>query len=217
MQINNSEIQDSGSKIQGNCKSSHTSYFIPHTFSRGFTLVELIVSISIFAIMTALVVAKYGTFNQSVLLTNLAYDMALTIRTAQTYGVSVKQEGGAFTNAYGIFVSNDTSINSQVIFFSDSDLGSEGFYASGADQLVNTYALKRGAIIKDICTDTAGCGEGEAHITFKRPDPDAIICVASFCAGGGTEPGYVRLIIAGTDGSTRSVLVRKNGQISVEE
>lgn len=143
--------------------------------------------------------------------------MALTIRTAQTYGVSVKQEGGQFTNAYGIFVSSDPSISDQVVFFADSDSGSEGFYTSGADIVVDTYTLKRGATIKDICTDTGGCGEGEAHITFKRPDPNAIFCVITFCVSGGTEPAYVRIVIQSTDGSTRSVLVRKNGQIAVEE
>ena len=58
--------------------------------SGGFTLIELIVSVAIFVFMTALVVAKYGNFNQSVLMTDLAYDIALTLRTAQTYGVSVQ-------------------------------------------------------------------------------------------------------------------------------
>jgi len=185
--------------------------------SQGFTLVELIVSISIFAMMTALVVAKYGTFNQSVLLTNLAYDMALTIRTAQTYGVSVRQEGGGFKYPYGVNFNLSVPTQSQFIFFADVD--SSGSY-NGEDILLNTYTLKRGATIKDVCIGT-GPSDCPLHpqsiplnITYTRPDPDARICHVS-CET--TLPQYARITIKGTDGSTRAVVVRKNGQISVED
>ena len=86
--------------------------------NKGFTLIELLVCITIFVIMTALLLFKYGNFNQSVLLTNLAYDTALTIRTAQNYGLSVKavkDASGAdvicsssnFQCAYGVMLSSD--------------------------------------------------------------------------------------------------------------
>jgi prepilin-type N-terminal cleavage/methylation domain-containing protein len=189
--------------------------------SRGFTLVELIVCISIFAMMTALVVAKYGNFNQSVLLTNLAYDMALTIRTAQTYGVSVRQAGtGNFTYPYGVYFSSVSGNNTSFVFFTDMnlDVNDQGYY-DVADQIINTYTLKRGAKIQQICTDdTCISTEDELHITFKRPDPDARFCVTSTCGVmGAPAETYVKIVIEGTDGSTRAVVVRKNGQISVED
>ena len=188
------------------------TYTAKRTFlSQGFTLVELIVSIYIFAMMTALVVAKYGTFNQSVLLTNLAYDMALTIRTAQTYGVSVRQQTGNFQSPYGVnFVAGGT----QFVFFVDADLS--GVYGAG-DVPLNTYTLKRGAIIEEVCTGTSAdscTAEATIAITYTRPDPDARICHVS-CET--TLPQYARITIKGTDGSTRAVVVRKNGQISVED
>ena len=193
----------------------NTGYRIKN--NKGFTLVELIVSISIFAMMTALVVAKYGNFNQSVLLTNLAYDVALTIRTAQTYGVSVRQEGGDFTHPYGVFFSSDAGKNTQFTFFADTDIGSPGYYDVG-DQIIKTYTLKRGAIIQTICMEFA-CkpekNESELHVTFKRPNPDALICVPSSC--GVSPETYAKIIIQGTDGSTRGVIVRSNGQIAVDD
>jgi prepilin-type N-terminal cleavage/methylation domain-containing protein len=179
---------------------------------RGFTLVELIVSISIFAMMTALVVAKYGTFNQSVLLTNLAYDMALTIRTAQTYGVSVKSENDSFNTAYGIYLSSNTSSNTQFIFFADRDV--DGLYDIGEE--IKIYSLKRGAIISELCFNVTCLNNPTEilNITFKRPDPDALIQGE----GGLTPPdGEAKIVIMGTDGSTRAVVVRENGQISVEQ
>jgi len=183
--------------------------------SRGFTLVELIVSISIFAMMTALVVAKYGNFNQSVLLTNLAYDMALTIRTAQTYGVSVRRQSGSFQSPYGVNFNLSVPTQSQFIFFADVD-PSNGLY-DGNDVILNTYTLKRGAKIQDVCIGTGPLDchqESILNITYKRPDPDAIICSNSCLT---PLPQYARITIVGTDGSTRTVAVRKNGQISVEE
>lgn len=182
---------------------------------RGFTLVELIVSISIFAFMTALVVAKYGNFNQSVLLTNLAYDVALTVRTAQTYGVSVRQEGGNFNYPYGVYFSSEPGKNTQFIFFVDRDLGSPNYYVPGEE--INIYTLKRGAKIKYICTEStcnSANNEDQLHVTFKRPNPDAIICTTGSACG---SFDYVKVIIEGTDGGIRSVVVRGNGQISVEE
>jgi len=177
-------------------------------------LVELIVSISIFAMMTALVVAKYGNFNQSVLLTNLAYDMALTIRTAQTYGVSVRQEGGDFKYPYGVsFIAGDSTF----VFFADTDGTKNGIYDDGTDAKLNSYTLKRGAKIKDVCigSSSASCSsESVLSITYTRPDPDARICHI-YCEA--TIPEYARITIEGLDGSTRAVVVRKNGQISVEE
>jgi len=100
---------------------------------RAFTLVELMVSVGIFLMMTGLVVAKYGNFNQSVLLTNLAYDVALTIRTAQTYGLSVRNNdlsnsSSDFQSGYGVHLDTSTrpdsnsgnNFNQEIIFFADN-------------------------------------------------------------------------------------------------
>ena len=196
--------------------------------SRGFTLIELIVSLGIFAIMTALVVAKYGNFNQTVLFTNLAYDTALVIRTAQTYGLSVRREGtgiGDFQHAYGVQVTTRSSgsENKEIILYSDSN-DSKKYEPS--DTVVSRYNIKRGAYISETCTLTSGtetCWESSGpsasvnhnvNITFKRPDPNAVI----YRGGNTTVPSASRLRIelTGTDGSTRNVIVMSNGQISVE-
>ncbi|MEN9523999.1 MAG: hypothetical protein RL536_68 [Candidatus Parcubacteria bacterium] len=195
----------------------------------AFTLVELLVSIAIFALMTALVVAKYGNFNQSVLLTNLAYEVALTIRTAQTYGLSVKNsdpdkldQSNAYKNPYGVHLDTSNGNNQTITFFSDvSPVGGNGVYTSGSDGVINTFAVKRGAIISGICFGTVGCSantnyasSGSVDITFKRPDPNALMC-----SGGNVNnctSKYVEISVKAIDGNTRVITVRENGQISVQ-
>lgn len=219
---------------------------------RGFTLIELLISVSIFVFMTALLVAKYGNFNQSVLLTNLAYDVALTLRTAQTYGLSVQGQTGQFQYAYGVDFcelpdatspslncprpSIDAANNQVITMF--ADVNRNGGYDNG-DFAVSTYSIKRGAKILGFCTSVIGSsctGTGgvdnnlkRVHVSFSRPDPDAIICPkksgdSSNCLK--TTPrtdrdekkkDYLKIVLQSSDGNTRSIIVRQSGQISVED
>ena len=203
--------------------------------NRGFTLIELLVSVAIFAFMTALLVAKYGTFNQSVLLTNLGYDVAISIRTAQTYGVSVVSPESAtnpnpsFKYAYGVdftTVANpslSTDPQQILLFSSTSNPDSLYYKAGGVDTPLNVYSIKRGAVIYDLCTghDSTSCAHvDQLDVSFKRPDPSAIICSTVISGGssvcGGASNTYAKITIRGTDGSTRFVTVLSNGQVTVE-
>jgi prepilin-type N-terminal cleavage/methylation domain-containing protein len=203
--------------------------------TRGFTLVEMIVCVAIFAMMTALVVAKYGNFNQSVLLTDLAYDTAITIRTAQTYGLGAQSSqmgNNPFKYAYGVDFSTAAGSNDKITMFIDNYpvdnypvSAPNGVYDSGFDSLVSTYTVTRGAVVSAICVSnsdgndclSSGVPVGNANqldITFQRPNPDAVICANGSC---GTKYPFAAIFIKGTDGSTREVIVRDTGQISVQE
>lgn len=205
---------------------------------RAFTLVELMVSVSIFAMMTALVVAKYGNFNNSVLLTNLAYDVATQIRTAQTYGLSVKSsDGGVFPGSYGIYFNLGNSAshscapisNTSFVIYRSIDASGVAGCLDYAVDIVNTFRLKQGATISSLCVGSGG-GDCENYsdtsISFKRPDPEAQL--SSYCEAGPyscwtQHPGsnfsangdYLIITLRSTSGDTRTIMVRKNGQISV--
>ena len=58
----------------------------------GFTLVELLVTISIFVILTGVVLFNSNSFDSTVLLNNFGYDIALTIKQAQSFGVNVRED-----------------------------------------------------------------------------------------------------------------------------
>jgi prepilin-type N-terminal cleavage/methylation domain-containing protein len=191
---------------------------------RGFTLIELLVSVGIFAMMTALLVSKYGNFNQSVLLTNLAYDVALTLRTAQTYGVSIRGQGtgdASFLYGYGVHISDQAGENQRLTFFATPTIVDDVYDGKNVDGdlEISRYAIKRGARVSDVCAGTeANCQNVAINldITFKRPDPNAVICIGAAPPSMECNKEFAKITLEGTDGSLRHVTIRKNGQISVE-
>lgn len=151
--------------------------------TRGFTLIELLVTIVIFVIITGVVVVNSNKFDGSVLLNNFAYDVALTIKQAQSYGVNVKENtSGTFDTAYGIYF--DTNLpapygdgnGDRTKFVLFNDTGGQDSYsfsgtASNPDQKFNgslgdcatedlecvqKFSMTKGTYVKTLC---AGANE----------------------------------------------------------
>ncbi len=74
---------------------------------QGFTLIEFVVIISIFAIMAGVALVNFAGFRTNVGLNNLSHDIALTIRQAQVFGWATQSDitGGS------IQLENDSSGN----------------------------------------------------------------------------------------------------------
>ncbi len=78
-------------------------------YNTGMTLVELLVVVSIFMIVSSLSIFDYGKFRSSVSLQNLADDIALSIRRAQNYAIGVhSSQSSTFYSGYGIHFSTAT-------------------------------------------------------------------------------------------------------------
>lgn len=171
----------------------------------GLSIIELLIVISIFTIITAVVLVRHSSFNSTTLLTNLAYDIALSIRQAQAYGISVRSvEGGTFRSAYGVHF--DSSVSDSYVLFQDLDLN--GIYE--VSEFVEQYNLRRGHTIKNACIDTSCFSGGleDLDITFKRPNPDAII-------NGNSNANACIVVADADDTSQRIVKVLTTGQISI--
>lgn len=69
---------------------------------KGMTLIELLVALVIFSIITGVVLFNYGDFNASLTMQNLADDIALTVRRAQSYAIGVRGRDGLFQVGYGV-------------------------------------------------------------------------------------------------------------------
>jgi len=180
--------------------------------TKGFTLVELLVTISLFVVLTTIVLFSQSKFNGSVLLTNLAYDVALTVRQAQTFGVNVRESSAdVFDKAYGVHF--DISDPAHFVLFADS-FGDDKKYTTGSDSEVNSYSIKRGNKVSDICVTSSGTSDCEINkldITFLRPEPDAIF-ESDPAKSGITE---AKIIISSANGDKRNVLINSTGQISI--
>lgn len=167
---------------------------------RGFTLIELLVVLAIIGVVSVVVVTSQSSFNKKLTLANTAYDVALTLRSAETYGLSSRATAGGISNT-GYGISFSTGNPASFTLFADTmpagvsgtvncapiDSGTpncrpgDNVYTSGSDVLVQTYALGNGATIQDFCALSSGAwtcasnGLTSLDIVFARPNPDPFI------------------------------------------
>lgn len=169
-------------------------------FTAGLTLIELMTSIFIIMIISAVVVYNHRSFTDNLEITNLAFDVALTIREAQISGISVRPVGGAFDYAYGVhFLIRNSSVpanKSDVAFIRFVDITDKfggnpdslynGDFGCTSNECLEKIEIGRGNKISEICyrkkdDGNLKCGNvlkgvpSGVDITFLRPKPDASI------------------------------------------
>ncbi len=71
-------------------------------YNRGVSLIELLVVIVIFMIISGMTIFSYNDFKSSASIQNLADDIALSVRKAQNYATGVVGSYGYFSQNYGI-------------------------------------------------------------------------------------------------------------------
>ncbi len=211
------------------------NFFLNH----GFTLVELMVVISIFLIMVGVMLFDYGSFRSNVSLQNLSDDIALAIRKTQGFAIGVHGlgTGNDFknSNGYGIhfltdnYNSADPLAGSKKSFLIFYDLDDDDEYDSGSgincgesgSECVELFNIKTSDIIKSI---EVFIGSGSIKLStsfidiiFKRPNPKAY-----FCTNGVCDKNITRINITISNGQegdkekTRTISIQNTGQISVQ-
>jgi prepilin-type N-terminal cleavage/methylation domain-containing protein len=197
-----------------------------HISQKGFTLVEMVAVLGIFTLMTSIVLFNYTKFRSDTILTNMAYEVALSIREAQVYGVSargVTVNGDTdFSRAYGIYF---PAINTpQYILFADSNDSTPDFKFTGSDCIndggdtcVLPYTMQRNIQITalDFVESANGsCDDTERlSILFKRPNPEPVISKDD--EDGDRTISKAQITITAPDGAQRFVVIYNNGQVAV--
>ena len=196
-----------------------------HQPSSGFTLIELLVVTAIVIIVSTLILANNARFGGAVILENLAYDVGLSVRKAQVYGIAVRRFGATdFSSGYGIHF--DITTPSAYVLFADvfpTGTG-DGIYEPEASELVESLSMLQGYRMLDLCATSGGglaeaCGIDTIDILFKRPEPDAFISAngVSGVANPGALHERARVILQSPRGDEISVIVEATGQIAVQK
>jgi prepilin-type N-terminal cleavage/methylation domain-containing protein len=185
----------------------------------GFTLIELMITITIVVLVTGLIMVQYSSFNNSVLLTDQAYLTAFDIREAQSLAVSVRGQGAQFREEYGLYFNKSAGSNNKYILFQDRGTAVPAQYNYNADPDLDEavgipYKVDPRFTITDICGTVGSietCNKTSVSISFKRPNFDAVFAMP------GLNPESVRIQFKPLNGAiTRSVVVYKTGQVSVQ-
>jgi prepilin-type N-terminal cleavage/methylation domain-containing protein len=214
--------------------SSHSKF----TLLQGFTLIELLVSLAIITVITSVVVFNQNNFADQVALSNTGSEIALQIREAQTYGVSVREFSpgtSEFNLAYGISfaIASGGASNNSYIYFADRNLPGnpqDGYYTSSnpavcqpgaTSECLGRLYISRGNIITNLCAILANgncVAVDRTDITFLRPYPNARL---AFFHNGGIpfSPSPLqgaRITLSSPSGKTTNIDVYTTGQVSVQ-
>lgn len=176
---------------------------------------------TIFVVISTLTLASNSRFGGNITLETLAYDIALSVRQAQVYGIAVRRSdigSSDFERAYGIHIDRSQPTTYQL--FADLAPG-DGLYScpdpqnAATCELVQNTTMRGGFTIADLCVRPIGqpemCGLNEVNIVFRRPEPDAFIRV-----DGVQTYEQARIVIQSPQGSRADILIELAGQISVQ-
>jgi len=205
---------------------------------KGFTLLEMLVVLSISTIIIGVVLFNYRDADSSLIMRNLAYEVSLTIRQAQTYGLGVRDSGvdnNAFDVAYGVQFAGSGSgadANANDTFYLFADIYNNGANqarlcnqadsdnpctSQAAEEVLEALSLTRQITFSSIVGNSTTSNPVQLesgqylNITFKRPNPDATINL------DGTDMNDVTITLIGPNGSKVDVYVNTAGQISVQK
>jgi prepilin-type N-terminal cleavage/methylation domain-containing protein len=204
---------------------------------RGFTLTELLVVFAIIVIVTGIVISSQSSFNKTIVLSNTVYDIALSLRSAETFGLGGR---AISTTPTGYGVHFDRALPKSFILFADTYPPASGtgchattdiaapdaqsgdcmYYTQ--DVKVSTYTLGNNITISKICGfggSGTQCSVGPPNanlatldIVFARPNPDPLMSMnASYSAGATTA---ACLAFTSPQGGNRYLSISSSGLIN---
>ncbi len=187
----------------------------------------------IVTIITSVAITSQGSFNKSLVLSNAAYDLALTIRSAETFGLGSRASSLGVNAGYGLHLQSGTT--GSFTLFADtypnncsSDLpscnaGDHAYQNTGnpvtSDIRVQTYSLGNGIYIQNFCARSNNAWEcssppaiSSLDIVFERPNPNALMSKNGLYSQ--TFPVTLAcIILASPQGGAKYITVGSSGQI----
>ena len=210
-------------------KSTFVSFVFIRNWCRvaGFSIVEMVVSVSIVALVMAVILFSYSKFNDNLALGAAGQELAIAVRQAQVYGLTVKEvsvNSGNFNTAYGAYF----DLNDLSNYYIFADTNGDKVYnvgsgcGSGSTECIEKIALRNGVKISQICDGVSNCPPGPGgsvtnlDITFLRPNPDATINFAN--SGGNIKATTLtgKVVLISPRNKTLTVTIESTGQVLVQ-
>ena len=200
------------------------------------------VVMTIITVITGIALTSQSTFNKSLIVANTAYDIALSLRNAETYGLSSRAYGAVANTGYGLHFERATP--SSFTLFADtyppsslssvchpttdpsspSALPGDCGYQAGQGEKVLAYTLGNGITVNDFCAYSSGawsCAVNNSgslsslDIVFSRPNPDAFISPNGIYSA--IAPASAACIsVTSPQGGTRYVSIGASGQVTAD-
>ncbi len=204
-------------------------------YSGGVTLVELIVVIFIFMIISGITIFNYGKFRSSLSIQNLADDIALSVRRAQGFAIGVRGTGGGFNLGYGIhFTANHNSTiynGSNKAFILFANVGNNFQYDNSSNKCGSPESGNECLELLNITSpdninsiflnnDTTSISSKDTlDILFKRPSPEPIFCYrikgTGSCKSNGISDVEIKVSTDADSSIYKVITIYNNGQIYV--
>ncbi len=186
----------------------------------GFTIIELLVSISIIAILLAIVLLNYKEGQQKFTLKRAAHKLAQDIRRVQAKAgeefVGCQIGGGGYQDdykyGYGIYFEDKPEYKNKYILFADCD--GDAKYDKNQDEPIEgeNVELEKGIEIESFSPQDGK----KLAIIFVPPDPlVGINDKKDELDKNLDKEAYITLIISGTTTPKQKITVNKAGLIDI--
>ena len=197
-------------------------------------MIELIVAMTIFIVLTSIMLLDYNGMNSRITLDTLAQQIGQWVRQTQVSAMSIKHTSASAGIFPGYGLHFDRNAPDQFVFFADLDndkkykpLGVGEKCGDVNVECEQAVKLQKGNTIEKLCSELATppqqaspeCGTLSKavnfDIIFTRPDPDAFIG-GEYSAGNYAPSSRALIYVTSAKGYERSIEVWVTGQVSVK-
>jgi len=193
---------------------------------KGFTLAEIMITLSIVTVIMTTVLFSYSVFSDKLALSSAAQEIAITIRQAQTYGLTVREAavaGGNFNSAYGVYF-DIGSDQTHYYLFVDTNSNSKYDVGNGcgsaSTECVQQGTIRSNVLMTNVC-DGSACppvvNVKKMNVTFLRPNPDATIIFTDSSGNTLAGPSSTgKVVLTSPKGNTSTITIESTGQVNVQ-